>query len=563
MCGIAGILSRQDPLREPSGIAAMLRAEKHRGPDDTGSFRTPTLELGMVRLSILDLHSPNLCPLVYARDRGGAATHVLVYNGEIYNYVELRDELLAKGHVFETTGDTEVLLHAYLEWGEQCLERFNGMFAFALADLERDLLLLARDIAGEKPLYWAEHGGRFYFASEIKALLTQIPLPEVNTTDEFKAFEYMTGTETLFEGVYALLPGHKLVVRGLRGNYKGRRDSAYWSLVDELYDLDPARAVDELDALLQDSIRIRLRADVPLGLYLSGGIDSSLIAAIARPKIAFTNHFPYGARYDELRYAELMAKTVGAELVVVRPTREDFQQHLDDLVYHLDQPVGSFSAFPLYMLARAARERVKIVLSGEGVDELFSGYTRYLLPWHDQTTYDRAELANYHSLLDFYYGKPLDRFARLLNRGTVSDDVVKTVIAPHFTQFSDLRHSMGYTDFKLMLVTLLHMEDRAAAAFGIENRAPFLDKRIIALAFSIPGDMKIRGQVTKWIVKEVARRHLPREITDRTDKQGLIAPINIWMNLRGPRGEFDRHGYNQMCMERWLRAFHQERRFSA
>ena len=559
MCGIAGIVSQRGPLA-PGGIDAMLRAEKHRGPDDTGSFRTECLELGMVRLSVIDLSSPNLCPIVYARD-GQSPSHVLVYNGEIYNYVELREELQGQGHVFQTTSDSEVALHAWLEWGEACLDRFNGMFAIALADLERDLLLLARDVAGEKPLYYTEQGGRFYFASEIKALLGQIPLPELNTTDEFQAFEYATGKETLFEGVYALRPGHKLVLRGLRGNFKGKRESEYWSLVDELRDVDPEKAVDELDELLQDAVKLRLRADVPWGLYLSGGIDSSLIAALSKPQVAFSIHFPYGARYDELRYAEAMARAVGAEHVVVRPTREDFEAHLDDLVYHLDQPVGSFSAFPLYMLARTARQHVKIVLSGEGVDELFSGYTRYLLPWHDQLAYEQAELRNYHSLLDFYHGKPLDRFARLLNRGHVSDAVVKSVIAPHFAQFAELRHSMGYTDFKLMLVTLLHMEDRAAAAFGLENRAPFLDRRLIAFAYSIPGDLKIRGHVTKWIVKEVARRHLPREVVERTDKQGLIAPINIWMNFRGPRGEFDRHGYNKLCMERWLKVFFQERRW--
>jgi asparagine synthase (glutamine-hydrolysing) len=294
---------------------------------------------------------------------------------------------------------------------------------------------------------------------------------------------------------------------------------------------------------------------------LSGGIDSSLIAAIARPSIGFSIHFPYGAKYDELHYARLVANAIGCEHVVVTPTREDFERHLDDVLYHLDMPVGSFSAFPLYMLARAARERVKIVLSGEGVDELFSGYTRYLLPWHDQLTYEQAELRNYHGLLDFYYGKPLDRFARLLNRGAVSDDVVKAVVAPHFQAFSDLRHAMGYTDFKLMLVTLLHMEDRAAAAFGLENRAPFLDKRVIAFAFSIPGDLKIRATVTKWIVKEVARRHLPSAVVERKDKQGLIAPINVWMNFRGRRGEFDRDGYNKLCMQRWLELFFQEQRF--
>ncbi len=559
MCGIAGIVMKSE-ANETYGIDVMLQAEKHRGPDDTGAYVTPFLMLGMVRLSILDLRSPNLCPLVYTRPGAAQPTHVLTFNGEIYNYVELREELVGLGHVFVTSSDSEVLLHAWLQWGEACLERFNGMYAFGLADLERDLLFLARDVAGEKPLYWTETDDALMFASEIKALLTQVPLPEMRETDEFKAFEYVTGDETLFEGIYALRPGHKLLVRGVRGNFRGRRVSEYWSLVDHLHDVDPERAVDQLDELLHDAIRLRLRADVPLGLYLSGGIDSSLIAAIARPAVGFSVHFPYGAKYDELRYAQIVAQAVGCEHVVVRPSREDFDNHLDDVLYHLDMPVGSFSSFPLYMLAARAKEWVKIVLSGEGVDELFSGYTRYLLPWHDQLSYQKPELRHYHSLLDFYYGKPLDRFARLLNRGNVSDDVVKTVIAPHFNQFSDLRHAMGYTDFRLMLVTLLHMEDRAAAAFGLENRAPFLDKRIIAFAFSLPGDFKLRDGQAKWIVREVAKRHLPREILERKDKQGLIAPINVWMNFRGKRGEFDRDGYNKLCKERWLKIFFQDQR---
>ncbi len=560
MCGIAGVVTKSAP-NESYAVDAMLQAVKHRGPDDTGTFVSPWVVLGMVRLSILDLRSGNLCPLIYTRPGAAQPTHVLTYNGEIYNYIELREELRQAGHEFVTTSDSEVLLHAWLQWGEACLDRFNGMFAFALADFERDVLFLARDVAGEKPLYWTETDDAFLFASEIKALLTQVPLPEVHETDEFRAFEYVTGDETLFEGVYALRPGHKLVLRGLRGNFRGRRVSEYWSLVDHLHDVDPARAVDQLDELLHDAIKLRLRADVPLGLYLSGGIDSSLIAAIARPAVGFSVHFPYGPKYDELRYAQLVAQAVGCEHVVVRPTREDFDNHLDDVLYHLDMPVGSFSAFPLYVLAARAREWVKIVLSGEGVDELFSGYTRYLLPWHDQMTYAQPELRHYHSLLDFYYGKPLDRFARLLNRGNVSDDVVKTVIAPHFSHFSDLRHSMGYTDFKLMLVTLLHMEDRAAAAFGLENRAPFLDKRIIAFAFSLPGDFKLRDGLAKWIVREVAKRHIPKEILERKDKQGLIAPINVWMNFRGRRGEFDRDGYNKLCKEHWLKIFFQDQRF--
>jgi len=201
MCGLAGILSKSGPLAESASVARMLHVQKHRGPDETGHYRTDALDLGMVRLSILDLVSRNLCPLIYTRPGAERPTHVLAYNGETYNFVELREELRGLGHSFVTTGDTEVLLHAYLEWGEACLDRLNGMFAFALADFENDLLFLARDIAGEKPLYFHEDGSSFLFASEIQALLTQIPLPEINIPDEFKAFEYLTGEETPFRDI--------------------------------------------------------------------------------------------------------------------------------------------------------------------------------------------------------------------------------------------------------------------------------------------------------------------------------------------------------------------------
>lgn len=562
MCGIAGLLSKNAPLPEGFDLDRMLAAQSHRGPDDTGQFQSPFFQVGMVRLSILDLVSPNLCPLIFSRPGSPDVSHVLSYNGELYNYVELRKELETLGHELRTTGDTEVLLHSYLEWGEGCLDRLNGMYAFVIADFEEDLLFCARDIAGEKPLYYYEDRNVFLFSSEIKGILSQIPMPEMNITDEFNAFEYVTGEETLFQNVSALRPGFKMVIRGLRGNYRGKRVTEYWSLVDHLYDVDPEHAVDQLDELLSDAVRIRLRADVKIGLYLSGGIDSSLMAYMAKPEIAFSVHFPYGKKYDELSYAQTVAREIGCEHVVIQPTKDDFEEHLDSIIYHLDTPVGSFSPFPLYMLAREASQRVKIVLSGEGADELFSGYTRYLLLDHNEKLRDVAELKNYDSLMDYYYGPPLEQMARLLNRGNVSDDVIRLVIKPHFTQFDDVRHAMGYTEYKTMLIALLQMGDRTSAAFGIENRSPFLDKRVIAFAFSIPGDLKIRGYTTKWILKEVARRYVPTSVVDRTGKQGLIAPINLWMNFRGARGEFDRQAYNTLMMERWYKVFYGEQWFN-
>lgn len=560
MCGIAGIISKGGPV-EPGRIEAMVSCLGHRGPDGVGFHRTPHAHVGMCRLAILDLRSEGLSPVVDTDGNGNLL--ILAYNGEIYNYVELRDELNAKGYAFRTTCDSEVLLCAYREWGEGCLERLNGMFAFTILDYSRDLLFAARDRAGEKPLYYFQNENQFIFASEIKAILTQLPMPELNTTDEFRAFEYMTGEETLFQGIFSLLPGHKLLYRGIQGRYKGRRISEYWNVLDHIRDIDPEKAVDELDELLQDAIRIRLRSDVPWGLYLSGGLDSSLIAHIAKPAICFSCHFAYGPRYDELQYAELVAREIRAEHVIIRPTEQDFDENMPTIMYHLDMPVGSFSIFPLFMLAREAQKHVKIVLSGEGSDEIFSGYTRYLTLTHDQELYGKPGMAHYKPLLDYYYGRPLDRFARLLNRGLVSDDVVKSIIAGHFEQFDDVIHAMGYTDFKLMLVTLLQMEDRASAAFGLENRSPFLDHRIIEFGFSIAGEMKIRDMTPKWILRQVAARYLSPPVLDRRDKMGLIAPINLWIHFRGRRGEFDREAYNKLCMEKWLEVFFNERRFAA
>lgn len=558
MCGIAGIVSGGSPI-EAGAVEAMIGAIGHRGPDDVGFAKVQGVEAGMCRLAILDLSSEGLCPVTHREPKGQI---VLLYNGEIYNYVELRNDLRRMGYRFRTTSDSEVLLHAYREWGESCLERLNGMFAFAIIDEPRDRLFAARDRAGEKPFYYVDDGKRFMFASEMKGLLTQITDLQPQITDEFRAFEYLPGEDTLFRGVKALLPAHKLVLNGLRERKGPIRVEEYWNAADHVREIRPQDAVDELDELLQDSVRIRLRADVPWGIYLSGGIDSSLIAALASPPVSFSCHFPYGPGFDELLYAEMIAKQVGSEHIVVRPTYEDFEEHFSEMIYHLDVPIGSFSVFPLFMLAREARNHVKIVLSGEGADELFSGYTRYLVQAHEQRLYDAPEIQGYKPLLDRYYGPAVTRFARLLNRSALPNSIVQSVIEPHFSRFDSVAHAMGYTEFKLMLVTLLQMEDRASAAFGLENRSPFLDHRIIEFAFSIPEDLKIRGTTTKWILKQVAARYLPKAVVERTHKMGLIAPINRWLKITEQNGDFGREGYYELAMRKWREVFFEQRWFA-
>jgi asparagine synthase (glutamine-hydrolysing) len=553
MCAIAGIIAKQ-PGRQlaPGRIEEVILAQKHRGPDDTGYYKVENVHLAMARLRIIDVTSGGLAPIVNHDPRGD---QVLLYNGEIYNYIELREELTGLGHCFRTDCDSEVLLRSYLQWGQACLDKFNGMFAFVIVDFANDLLLAARDRAGEKPLYYYESSDEFIFASEIKGILTQIPRPQINITDEYAAFEYMSGEATLFAGIKCLPPGHKLLYRGIGQGLKGKRLSEYWNVMDNVCEIDPGKAVDRFDELLNDSVRLRRRADVPMALYLSGGLDSGLLAYIARPSVCYSCHFPYGEKYDELAYAREIAADIETEHIVVQPTAEDFQQYLPFIMYHLDMPVGSFSMFPLFMLARRASERVKIVMSGEGADELFAGYARYLILVREQELYEVPELRLYKPLLSGYLGSTLDRFARLLNRGSVPDNAVKSVIARHFEEFENLIHAMGYTEFKSLLVSLLQMEDRSAAAFGLENRSPFLDHRLIELAFSIPTDMKIRGSTLKWILRQVAARYLPKKVLDRRDKMGLVFPANLWFNWSGRRGEFDRQFYNELCMKVWRDVF--------
>jgi asparagine synthase (glutamine-hydrolysing) len=384
-------------------------------------------------------------------------------------------------------------------------------------------------------------------------------MPELNMTEEYEAFEYMSGEATLFAGIKCLPPGHKLICRGIDQGLKGKRLSEYWNVIDNVFEIEPSAAVDRFDELLNDSVRLRRRADVPMALYLSGGLDSGLLAYIARPQLCYSCHFPYGEKYDELDYARQIAQDIDTEHVVVAPTPEDFERNLPFIMYHLDMPVGSFSMFPLFMLAKRAAERVKIVMSGEGADELFAGYARYLILVREQELYEVPELRLYKPLLSGYLGSTLDRFSRLLNRGSVPDAAVKSVIARHFEEFENLVHAMGYTEFKSLLVSLLQMEDRSAAAFGIENRSPFLDHRLIELAFSIPADMKIRGSTLKWILRQVAARYLPKEVLSRRDKMGLVFPVNLWFNWSGRRGEFDRQFYNRLCMKAWREIFFSDR----
>lgn len=561
MCGIAGIYGGGD-------VEAMTRRLTHRGPDDEGFYRDPRVQLGVRRLAVIDLETGHQ-PLSNAR-----GTLWIAYNGELFNYLELRDELQARGHRFRTRSDTEVVVTAYDEWGSACLDRFIGMFAFAVWDGRR--LFLARDRLGEKPLFYARHDGRFLFASEIKALLAEVPA-EPNLDDRFPVLEAAVEPETLFRGIHSLEPAHWLTWDG--SNLTG---GCYWSLPEGPVDPRPEEDLAaELRGLLEDAVRLRLRSDVPIGLFLSGGLDSALLGALARTPKVFTCRLDGGPAFDEHEHARTVARALRAEQVIVTLTPPDFAREFPRIVWALDQPIATASSVAEFALARAAREHVKVVLGGQGADEIFGGYARYVLLSEERRLAEAELLRDYHPLARVLWGPeafadPAERYFQLIRRGKGSDSALETV-RRIFARGGSLVDHMAAVDLALTFPSLILMNDRAAAAYGLENRTPYLDHRIVEFAFRLPPSAKIRGLTTKAVLRRAARGLVPDSVLDRPDKKGLGVPVGRWLagelkpwadelvrSLAGrgieitpchERGEFDRTLFTKVSLELWLRTF--------
>lgn len=576
MCGIAGFYARPGAAFD---VDPMSRAIAHRGPDEARELRDGSVQLAIRRLSIIDLVTGSQ-PI--ANESG--TVHV-VYNGEIFNFRALRDELAAKGHVFTTRTDTEVLVHGYEEWGERVVDRLNGQFAFAIRDGDR--LFLARDRMGEKPLYWARTDDGFFFASEIKGLLPHVPTrPRVE--ESYWVWDTALAPDTLFEGIEELPPAHTLSFDG--------RDVVirrYWEIPNgEPSTRSESDLIEELRELLIDAVTIRLMSDVDLGIFLSGGIDSAAIACIAKPDIAFTCRFPLGSKFDEFPYAELVAKHVGARQVVVTPTAEDFRAKLPSVIGSLDQPVATASVIAEFMLAEAARDHgIKVILGGQGADEVFGGYVRYLLmAWEDRLARSE-ELASYQSLARYFwnprmFGDPAHRYFELVARYRPErPEPYFELVRRMFARHAALVDRMGNFDAHVSLPSLLTMNDRACAAVGLENRCPFLDHRLIEFGFRLPERCKIDENGTKRILRKALRGIVPDAILDRRDKKGLVVPFHDWLfgpldawardletslaariDMPGngsPRGEFDRGRYSRVSLELWFRNYFPEHRRNA
>ena len=565
MCGIAGIVNLDSGPVVPDDVRRMCGVMRHRGPDDEGLYLGSCAGLGMRRLSFIDLETGR--QPIHNEDR----TVWVVLNGEIYNFRDLRQDLESRGHAFYTRTDTETIVHLYEEYGDRCVDHLRGMFAFALWDERRRRLLLARDRLGVKPLYYADIAGRLVFASELKALL-ELPYvePEINWQAAAHLFAFLTtpASDSIVRGVHKLEAGHLLVVTP----GSGPRVFPYWDVrIDPVRGRSAGDLAGELRALVDESVRLRLVGDVPLGAFLSGGLDSSaVVASMARhlpgPVKTFTIGFK-DQEFDESAHARRVAREFGTEHheLVLEPGVIDV---VEDIAWHLDEPFGDSSAIPTYMVSKLAASHVKVALSGDGGDELFAGYDKYTVEARRRAFRlpgaMRRIIGAAAALLppamkgrNFLRNLALDGSQRYLDESTLfrHDDKERLFlpeVLKHMADGDPRSEKLGYLaragghwlsaarymDLKAYLpLDILTKVDRMSMAHSLEAREPLLDHRLVEFAATIPPEMLLRGDTTKWIFKEAMRGILPDEIIDRR-KQGFAVPLGRW--FRGQLGGFVR-----------------------
>lgn len=565
MCGICGAYNLTgEMLSDWSVLRTMCTAMTHRGPDDEGFYVGGGIFMGMRRLSIIDLAGGQ--QPIWNEDH----TCCIVYNGELYNFLDLRPELEACGHRFRTRSDTEVILHSYEQWGPECSKHFNGMFAFAIWDNRGKRLLLARDRIGEKPLYYYRDNERFIFASEIKAILADPSVPrQINLQGlaNFLAFGHAVAPETIYQNISKLLPGHYLLIRDGQIQITQYWDVGEDQQVHEGAALTEGECAEHVLALLDDSVRRRMIADVPVGAFLSGGVDSSAVVALMKRHATgalktFSLGFSINGAFNELKSARQVAKDLGTDHYELETEHVDLVQTLRTLVYHYDEPFGDAANFPVYLLSRFAREQVKVVLTGDGGDELFGGYRRYTA---DQAASLYQRLPNsFTKLLPKLVGyfPRLRRIKRSLQTLPITDPARRyaswlVLFNPDLQ--SELLHSdlylanydpagccvryyrnlnsemigdhlnrLMYVDLKTRLVdAYMEKTDKATMAHGLEARLPLLDHRLVELAFQIPSRYKIRGWSTKRIFKQAVSSLVAPSVL-RRPKHGFAVPTDPW-----------------------------------
>lgn len=580
MCGIAGICSAKCSAPIGSIVQNMLHSVSHRGPDGHDVWSDPNgrCAIGHKRLAIIDPEGGHQ-PL--SNEDG---TIWITYNGCIYNYQQLAQKLRQKGHNFITNTDTEVIVHAYEEYGTDCLRRFIGMFSFAIWDSNRNILFCARDRLGIKPFYYYNEDGLFIFSSEIKSLLATKLFKKsafIAALSEYLIFQAPLGKETFFEKIYRLLPGSYLVV-----DHDGQivSEKQFW---DINFDIDKDHKesyfVDRLRILLGDAVKMRLRSDVPLGAHLSGGLDSSTIVSLAsqyyfddEPIITFTGAFDEGPAYDETEFASLVSKATGAKNLIIRPSASDFIDSLPKIIYFMDEPAAGPGIFPQYMVSSLASKYVKVILGGQGGDEIFGGYARYLIAYLEECLRGAIEetgdirkhaatlstiipslpmLRNYKPMLEYFWRDGLfesqdSRYYRLMDRSVGikkifnqelfdNSEAVREKFSEIFygSNASAFLNRMLNFDLKVHLPALLHVEDRTTMAWGLESRVPLLDHRIVELMASIPPKIKFKNGQPKHLFRKAVENIVPAKILERKDKMGFPVPLHSWLK-EGPVNKF-------------------------
>ncbi len=572
MCGITGIISDDAVLGSLSSLTAMTDAIQHRGPDDSGYYKTTDergrfVGMGHRRLSIIDVDSGKQ-PISNEDE-----TVFLVFNGEIYNFQELRSTLVEKGHVFKTLSDSEVIVHAYEEYGEQCVSHFRGMFAFAIWNDVKKTLYLARDRFGKKPLFYSIRNDSLLFASEIKSLNAVLDLrDEINTSviPDYLAYRYVPGPDTLYNDIYKLSPGaYATYCNGV--------------LQEHSYYLPPDRnryhrstnatddeAVEKFLGILRESVKLRMISDVPFGAFLSGGIDSTAIVALmseisSYPVKTFSVGFDE-SNYSELKYAETVAKHFGTDHHELTVTHEELIEHLPALIRFRDAPVSEPSDIPIYLLALEAGKSVKMVLTGEGSDEILGGYPKHVFERYAKY-YQLVPKAVRHLLIEpmvkvlpykFRRAKtalctlgiedPTERLPRWF--GALSSSDSERLFAAEYDhkvrsnkpspflvdkEASALRKILYFDQTSWLPDNLLERGDRMTMAASIEARMPFMDHHMAGYVSTLPDRFRVRGRTTKWILREAMKGLVPDEILNRP-KVGFRLPVNEW--FRGPMKDY-------------------------
>lgn len=578
MCGFIGVLNLNRDEVDTPRLEKMRDQIAHRGPDDEGLYVDHNLGFGFRRLSIIDLESGHQ-PMTTADGR-----YTIVFNGEIYNYVELKEKLEALSCTFSTHSDTEVLLMSFVHYGRNCVQHLNGMFAFAIWDRVDKELFIARDRLGIKPFYYYFDGEKFVFGSEIKAIVVDRTIhrePNYEAIADYLSFSYVPDDKTFFKNIYKLMPGHY----GTISEQIGLELEEYWDLdFASPPELDESEYVAKLNLLLQDAVHIHLRSDVTVGCHLSGGLDSSTVASLAsqfhdQQIKTFSGKFTEDEFYDETKYAKIVSKAANTEYLETSPSIDFFLDNFHKIVWHMDEPAVGPGIIPQFSVCQLAGDNVKVVLGGQGGDEIFGGYPRYFLTYdaaaklnnndRNQTLASNSGFRRLIHKLRFVQSyakqhgirttvkkvlrrmnqdsKRADSFEEIWRSFCTSIDLNNPVISEGFRgkiegyqvgrtfarylnkgKSDNVFNQMLYHDTKAYLPGLLQVEDRTSMAVSIESRVPLLDYRIVEMAARIPVHLKVKKLEPKYIFKRAIKGIIPKEVWERKDKKGFPTPIQIW-----------------------------------